>query len=126
VGGTPEGLLTGRILKAIKKNHPLSFAFKVHGSGYQESGIPDLLICVEGLFVGLEVKAPNGSETVEQARGRATLSQQAQIIRINRANGLAGVVTSPIEALEAIQRAFRKQERVRVERLELEDQEKGD
>lgn len=33
---------------------------KTWGGGLQRSGIPDLLVCCNGWFVGVELKAPNG------------------------------------------------------------------
>lgn len=33
---------------------------KVWGGGFQKSGIPDILICIDGRFIGCEVKAPDG------------------------------------------------------------------
>lgn len=33
---------------------------KTWGGGYQRSGIPDLLICCNGYFLGVELKASNG------------------------------------------------------------------
>lgn len=33
---------------------------KVHGSMYQKAGVPDILACINGKFVGIEVKRPGG------------------------------------------------------------------
>lgn len=33
---------------------------KIWGGGYQKSGIPDILCCILGQFVAIEVKAQNG------------------------------------------------------------------
>lgn len=33
---------------------------KVHGSMYQKAGVPDILACINGRFVGIEVKRPGG------------------------------------------------------------------
>ena len=49
------------------------------------AGVPDLLVCVDGVFVGLEIK----NET-----GRPTDLQLHNISRINDAGGVAGVVRS--------------------------------
>lgn len=36
--------------------------YKIHGGDlYQETGIPDLLCCIHGIFVGIEVKDPHRS-----------------------------------------------------------------
>lgn len=32
------------------------FCFKVHGSAMMMTGLPDIIACVDGLFVGLETK----------------------------------------------------------------------
>lgn len=33
---------------------------KIWGGGYQKSGIPDMICCIKGQFVSIEVKAQNG------------------------------------------------------------------
>lgn len=35
-----------------------AYFFKVHGSAFMEAGIPDIVACYKGLFIGIEVKAP--------------------------------------------------------------------
>lgn len=73
-------------------------------------GVPDLLMCVDGLFIGMEVKFPRPGESVEHARARATSQQRQQIRLINNAGGMAGVVTSVAEAVDLVHRAFRKRD----------------
>lgn len=55
----PEGKIVKKIKDLIveKGGRP----FKIHGSdeGFQEVGIPDLLWCFRGRFVGSEVKQPS-------------------------------------------------------------------
>lgn len=60
-------------------------AFKIHGSdeGVQEIGIPDLLICLWGEFIGLEVKQPGA-----KLRPR----QKLVLHEIFKAGGVAAVV----------------------------------
>lgn len=36
------------------------------GAAYTKSGIPDLLVCSDGRFLGIEVKAPNGEPSLLQ------------------------------------------------------------
>ena len=53
--------------------------YKIHGGDlYQETGIPDLLVCWNGLFFGIEVKDP---------QGKPSLIQLAQGARIQKAGG---------------------------------------
>lgn len=37
-----------------------AYYLKVHGSAYQPAGTPDILACVNGRFIGIEVKKPTG------------------------------------------------------------------
>ena len=59
--------------------------FKVWGGGYQKSGIPDLLICVNGFFLAVELKAQNGT---------ASELQKLNTARINAAGGI-GIILYP-------------------------------
>ncbi len=36
------------------------------GAAYTKSGIPDILCCSDGMFLGIEVKAPNGKPSILQ------------------------------------------------------------
>jgi hypothetical protein len=59
--------------------------FKIHGGDnpFQAVGIPDLLCCIQGRFVGIEVKMPGGS---------LRPAQVAALNEIYRAGGIAAVV----------------------------------
>lgn len=50
------------------------------GAEYTKSGIPDILACVNGCFVGVEVKAPNG---------KASELQLYNLRKIHEAGGYA-------------------------------------
>ena len=56
---------------------------KFFANAYTKSGIPDLLACINGYFVAIEVKAENGSPSV---------LQKYNVERLNRENGFAVVV----------------------------------
>lgn len=103
-----EAELVGRITKEIKKAYPTVYLLKIHGSQYQTPGIPDLMMCIFGLLIGIEVKHQKPGESEEHARGRVTPIQRIQIMKINEAGGAAGVALSPEEALDLIERALKK------------------
>ena len=45
------------------------YYFKVHGSKFQVAGIPDIVSCIYGRFVGIEVKRPGAkNEQSEQQK----------------------------------------------------------
>jgi len=95
VSRQPESRLQRKIRKALESAYPGSFWFKVHGGPFQKAGLPDLIGCVRGTFIALEVKMPGKEPTEVQ---RFVMSQ------ILSAGGYAGYVTSVEEAIEAINR----------------------
>lgn len=56
------------------------FFWKEHGGPYGCAGIPDIICCYKGRFIGLECKLPGG---------RLTELQKRAIEKINRAGGIA-------------------------------------
>ena len=64
-----------------------AFVFNVHGgdSPFQEIGLPDLLCCFRGLYVGLELKLPGENPS---------RIQELQMGKIRDAGGIAEVVRS--------------------------------
>lgn len=45
------------------------YHFKIHGSKFMPSGIPDIVCCFEGSFLGIEVKRPGAkNEQSEQQK----------------------------------------------------------
>jgi len=88
----PETFLRDRILRALRAERP-GFWFVTHGSPLQMSGLPDIVGCWNGRFVGLEVKVPGQKPTDLQAH---------RLREITSAGGIAGVVTSPEEALRLL------------------------
>jgi hypothetical protein len=73
------------------------FVFKVHGGPTMMSGLPDMIVCVNGKYVGLETKMPDK---------RANVSVVQRLIhgKIKAAGGVAEVVCSPHEALRVCAR----------------------
>ena len=85
-----------RLQKQIKKELEQTFGeaivvYNIHGSQYQEAGIPDLLVCFKGYFVGLEIKTGSGYKASE--------IQKYQMKRIQNSGGIALVVESVEQAL---------------------------
>lgn len=104
-----ENAVVAAIGKAVKQRHPKAYILKIHGGQYQESGIPDLLVCVDGLEVGMEVKHQKPGESRDHALNRTTLKQRIHIQRIIEAGGMAGVAMDVEPALHLIQLAKLKQ-----------------
>ena len=60
-----------------------AYRVKYHGNYYSENGTPDILACVNGYFLAIEVKADNG---------KPTPLQLVKIDDIRKAGGFAYVV----------------------------------
>lgn len=58
---------------------------KVHGSAYQRSGVPDIIACINGRFVAIEVKKTGGV---------VSALQEANIRLIEQSGGVAFVAYS--------------------------------
>ena len=64
---------------------PNIWYFKHWAGAYSQSGIPDIIACINGRFVGIEVKCE---------RGKASELQKRNIRLINEANGM-GMILYP-------------------------------
>lgn len=69
-------------IKSFLQNKGCYFV-KYLGCGYTRAGVPDLLVCCNGRFIGIEVKAENG---------KLSSLQQYNIMEIQKAGGIALIV----------------------------------
>ena len=79
VGIYPAGFPTDRM-----KAPMVGWYTKIWGGGFQKSGIPDLICCVNGVTVAVEIKASNG---------RPSELQKLNVSRINHSGGVGGSFT---------------------------------
>lgn len=70
-------------IKSFLNTLPNTWYFKYWAGPYSKSGIPDIIACVNGHFVGIEVKAPSG---------HASELQKRNVKLIQDANGKAYIV----------------------------------
>ena len=75
------------------------FFWKEHGGALGTSGIPDIICCYKGRFLGLEAKLSGGKLTALQERA---------LERINRAGGIARRVESVDDVRDVIAQADRE------------------
>lgn len=77
------------------------YFLKTWSNGVQRSGIPDLLICCNGYFIGVEVKATNGTPSNLQLWN---------IEQIQKSNGLAFILyPSAFSAFKEFIRSIKEQ-----------------
>lgn len=77
------------------------FFWKEHGGPYSTSGIPDIICCYKGRFLGLEAKLPGG---------RLTELQKCALRKINAAGGIALRVES-VDDVKAVIAQVDREER---------------
>jgi len=73
---------------------PKTFAYKHWGGYYGRPGIPDLIVCHRGRFVGIEVKRPE--------RNSKTTEAQEQVLSEIRAAGGIGLVARDLETVKEV------------------------
>jgi Holliday junction resolvase len=75
-----EKIFENKIKRYIKER---GYCVKYHGNRFSTSGTPDILACINGYFIAIEVKAPEG---------KPSELQLAKIADIRKAGGFAYVV----------------------------------
>lgn len=82
--GNPEKQFEGKVKNFLKEQG--CWFIKYWGGGsYTKAGIPDLLVCCNGYFLGVELKAEHG---------RPTELQKWNIEQIKKAGGI-GIILYP-------------------------------
>jgi Holliday junction resolvase len=77
---TPEAKVKAKVVDVLKDEGAYYF-FPATG-GYGRSGVPDIVACINGLFIGIECKAGSNKPTALQVR---------ELERIRTAGGCAVV-----------------------------------
>jgi hypothetical protein len=78
---TPEAKVKDRVKKVLIAMGAY-YAMPVTG-GYGMSGVPDFLVCYNGLFIGLECKA---------GKGKTTALQEKALSDIRKSGGMSYVI----------------------------------
>lgn len=84
-----ESKIQKEILTYLRKNKIFHIRFQAQSN---INGVPDIICCYKGLFIGLELK---------QEKGRATDLQMKKLKSINDAGGI-GLIIKSLEEVEAL------------------------
>jgi hypothetical protein len=95
---TPEGRIKAQVKRELQIRG-IWFCMPATG-GFGVSGVPDVLGCWHGRFIGIECKAPG-------KRANTTENQKARLAEIEAAGGLA-VVVDDVAQLRAALDVFKK------------------
>jgi len=92
---TPEGRVKDYVVDILKSEGV--YYFLPATGGFGRSGVPDIVACVAGIFLGIECKA---------GRGKATALQMRELHRIAAAGGVGIVVNE--HNMDRVRRLVRK------------------
>jgi Holliday junction resolvase len=88
---TPERKVKSKVTKLLTEKG--AYWFYPVASGYGSAGIPDIVCCYRGRFVGIECKA---------GKGKTTALQDNNLERIKQCSGFALVVREDLTELIAL------------------------
>jgi hypothetical protein len=86
MAATPEAKVKAKV-KAILKSHG-AYHFSPMTGGYGASGVPDIVCCYRGYFIGVECKAGKGKTTALQEANLAAIREQGGIAIVVRETDL--------------------------------------
>lgn len=92
-----ESEYQAEVMEAIRGNFPSSFVWKAAAGPYSRQGIPDVCAVIDGRFFGFEIKRPY--------IGQLSKIQEQTIKAIQRAGGIAAVVSFGEDAVKIIKNA---------------------
>ena len=78
---TPEAKVKKRIKETLDSMG--AYFLQPIGTGFGSNGAPDIVVCYEGFFIGIEAKA---------GKGKTTALQEFNLTRIRAMGGLALVI----------------------------------
>lgn len=91
-----EGTLVAKIKKYLIKNG--AYCENIWGGGFQAAGIPDIIACYKGVFLGIEVKLDYN---------KPSEIQKAKLKLINNAGGIGIVAYSIDDVAEVLKEVDR-------------------
>lgn len=79
----PEAKVKAKLRRWLQHQYPTCWTYMAPGGRFGRKGVPDILACVNGLFVAIEVKAQEGMDPTD--------IQKYELKLIERANGISVV-----------------------------------
>jgi Holliday junction resolvase len=90
---TPEGRVKAAVRKVLDAEGV--YYFMPAANGFGRAGIPDIICCVQGFFLALELKAGNGKTTALQDREITAINVhggRAVVINENNINEVKEII----------------------------------
>ena len=83
---TPEKKVKDKVKRLLAEHGAYHFMPATHG--YGSSGVPDIVACIQGRFIGIECKANGGKPTALQLKNLQELSSAGGIAILVDEHGL--------------------------------------
>lgn len=81
---TPEGEIKDAICKYLRTLAPDLWFYRAQGGAYGHPGVPDIVCCYRGRWVGLEVKTPTGRVSGFQTQCREDVMSAGGVYEVVR------------------------------------------
>lgn len=101
-----ESRLSRDIQTELRKHG--AWCIKIHGSEFMPAGVPDIIGCYKGRFFGFETKLP-------EKRSNTSVMQKRMMEKIQAAGGMAQVVCTIQESVNAMMTLSSKSRRSGIE-----------
>ena len=98
MAATPESKVKKRVVDLLK-SYGVYFFYPVT-SGYGRSGVPDIVCCWKGRFIGIECKASGGRPTALQMKNLMQIVDQGGVALLVDETGL-GVLSLTLNVWDA-------------------------
>jgi len=86
MAATPEAKVKKKIV-AILKEAGAYYFYPVTG-GYGRSGVPDIIACYKGMFIGIECKAGNNKPTPLQNKNLKDIADAGGVAKVINENNI--------------------------------------
>jgi len=86
---TPEKKVKDKVVKLLKKYD--AYHFYPVASGYGASGVPDIVGCLHGKFIGIECKANGGKRTALQTKNLTDIVNRGGVAVMVDESGLGSL-----------------------------------
>lgn len=93
MAATPEAKVKAQVVKQLKEIG--AYYFSPVTGGYGRSGVPDIVACINGRFVGIECKAGKGVLTALQSKNIQAIKDNggtALVINEDNVQGLIALI----------------------------------
>lgn len=116
----PETKLALKMRDAARAKYGSRYVvIKIHGNEYARNGVSDHIVCLDGVYVAIEIKSPEATthkrKTLEASIAHAleqgpTAKQRAFVLSVLKSGGCAGFAATVEQYMEILTHAAQRAE----------------